>query len=201
MLYIKFEIKNPSKFADFQNLFQHMQETRQDGYQFEDKHGIDNPKEQADPDWENMTDKDYQEYFDAILEVKEDTSQLKRYERFIPEYANGFIESYIAYDKRVAGGFGYKKMDIFNYLEVDFEVEMDHIEAFNDSTGIVKFSTGNYPFGGIERFIYTLKAFELQPIECFDGFAVNELNWETDFVYELVNLPEKTSQYINSLKN
>lgn len=201
MLYIKFEINNLSKFADFQNLFQHMQETRQDGYQFEDVQPTNNKEDQPDPDWENMTDEDYQKYFDAILEVKEDTSQIKRYDRFIPEYANGFIESYIAYDKTEAGNFSYEKMDIFNYLEVAFEVDMNHLEVFIDKTGVVEFSTGNFPYGGMERFIFTLKAFDLTPIECFDGFSVFGFDWKSDFVFESIESAEKTKEYLARFKN
>ena len=75
-------------------------------------------------------------------------------------------------------------MSIFNYLEFGFDVDLNCLEVFKKDKGIIKFSTGNFPFGGLERFFITLKAFQLIPIECFDGFSVNQIDWKSDFDYE-----------------
>ena len=83
-----------------------------------------------------------------------------------------------------------------NYLECGFEVDLNCLEEQQGNIGIAKFSTGNYPFGGLERFIMVLHAFDILPTECFDGFAINQFKWTSNFDYDLIELPEKTKQYL-----
>ena len=83
-------------------------------------------------------------------------------------------------------------------MEYGFEVDLDNLEKINERSGVVEFSTGNYPFGGIERFLITLRAFDLIPTECFDGFNICEFDWLSDFEYNTINLPEKTKAYLNN---
>ena len=78
---------------------------------------------------------------------------------------------------------------------------MDNLDILTDNIGIVEFSTGNFPYGGMERFIMTLKAFDLNPIECYNGFGVFKFNWKTDYVFEDVDLPERTKEYVARYKN
>ena len=96
MLYIKFEINNLSKYTDFQKLFGHMQETRQAGYDADEFE-----EEETEYDWENMTDDEYQKF----LEEPTVTPEMERYQKFIPDYANDFLESYVSFDKNRAGDF------------------------------------------------------------------------------------------------
>ena len=70
------------------------------------------------------------------------------------------------------------------------------MDKLNEDVGIIKLSTGNYPFGGLERFFMTLKAFDLSPIECFNGFTVFEFEWTSEFEYEGIILSEKTKRYL-----
>ena len=83
-----------------------------------------------------------------------------------------------------------------NYLEYSFEVDLDALDKLKEDVGIIKLSTGNYPFGGLERFFMTLKAFDLSPIECFNGFNVFEFDWTSEFDYDGIILSEKTKRYL-----
>lgn len=193
MLFIKFNILDSSKFSDFKKLFAHMVAVRQPGFKFE---------EQELPifDWDNMTDKEMADAFVAMDEFDDkDKQEASRYKMLVPDYANMFLESYINVDNNNLGALGIKDVvTILNYLEHDFEVEMNNLETLNKSLGIVEFSTGNFPFGGIERFLMTLKAFDLIPFECFDGFSIVTFNWTSDFEYDAINLPEKTKTYLKN---
>lgn len=207
MLYIKFEINNLSKYADFQKLFDHMQETRQEGYELEYMINADEIEDTSEPDydWENMSDDEFQKLKDMWEEeIKNSkplpTPAMKRYLKFIPDYANSFLESYVSFDKKTAGDFSFETLGIFNYLEVTFEVDMDNLEILTDNIGIVEFSTGNLPYGGMERFIMTLKAFDLNSIECYNGFGVFKFDWKTDYVFEDIDLPERTKEYVARYK-
>ena len=75
-------------------------------------------------------------------------------------------------------------------MEYGFEVDMINLKKINQDTGIVEFSTGNYPFGGLDRFIITLAAYNLKPIMCFDGFNKCEITWNSLYQYNLNILPK-----------
>lgn len=195
MLFIKFKIHDSEKYIDFKKLYTHMVAIRQPNFEFEEE-------EPLDFDWDNMTEKEIEEAVNKLSEIGDDDIQAtKRYEMLIPDYANNIIESFTKLDQDKAGSFGFDKMGIFNYLEYSFEVDFDKLESLNKTNGIVEFSTGNYPFGGMERFLITLKAFDLEPTEYFDGFSIFELNWETDYKYNSIELPEKTKLYLNQFKS
>ncbi len=188
MLYIKFKIPNQEAFTDFQKLYLHMVEVRKPGFEFDD--------ETDKIDWANITEAEMDALFD------EDLQQVKRYNAFFPDYANSFLERYLEFDNEKAGALGLlNKASIMNYLEQSFEVDMDKLEKLNEDFGIVEFSTGNYPFGGLERFFMVLKAFKLIPIECFNGFTIYEFDWINDFDYKAIEFPERTKEYLNLKSN
>lgn len=179
-----------------------MVKTRQIGFEFEEELESEEPEY----DWENMTDDEFQKTMSIWSEGTSEskpilTPEMKRYKQLIPDYANNFLESYLGFDKKRAGVFGFNALGIFNYLEFTFEVDMDNLEKLNEDIGIVEFSTGNYPFGGIERFLMTLKAFDLIPTECFNGFIIYEFDWTSDYLHDVIELTEKTKQYLARFKN
>lgn len=201
MLYIQFQIKNPSKYTDFQKLFDHMVATRQVGFEFDNEEPED---EEPEYDWEAMSDDESQAIINGWFEEASKpilTPEMKRYQQVIPDYASDFLDSYLGFDKKRAGAFAFHALSIFNYLEVTFEVDMDCLKKLSNHIGIVEFSTGNYPFGGLERFLMTLKAFDLIPTECFNGFTVYEFNWTSAFEHEAIALPQKTKAYLSTFKN
>jgi hypothetical protein len=183
MLYITFTIASPEKFTAFKKLYQHMCAIRTPDYQ--ETAGAETI------DWTTATE----EEMDAFMD--KDSPKIELFHRLFPEYAQQFLANYF-YDD--AGKSVLEQEDIvsfFNYLEYGFEVDLSVLEQFANNEGIVKFSTGNYPFGGLERFFMTLKAFEMHPLECFDGFEVFQFQWTAENEFEALILPEKTMEYLS----
>ncbi|WP_452230807.1 hypothetical protein [Lacinutrix sp. MEBiC02404] len=187
MLYIKFNIQNASKYLDFQKLYAHMVETREPGFNFQDDESA------PEMDWDSM--KNEEEMDEAVKELNDYLDQKPEFHRYhekIPNYANDFLESYLQYDNEKSGYLGeFDPISIFNYLECGFEVDLDSLEKHNEKYGIVRFSTGNYPFGGLERFFITLKAYEIIPLECYDGFTTNQIKWLNNFEYKETEFPKR----------
>ena len=190
MLYISFNILDTLKFKDFKNLHKHMVNVRKPNYEFPD----DSPK----IDWDS---KQTQEEVDIAVKELSDyldiAPEIHRRKAFIPDYAITYLEKYINADNAKLEALGLQNVDsIFNYLEYGFEVDIDNLEKLNANSALINFSTGNYPFGGIERFIITLKAFGLTATECFDGFTISKIEWLSDIEYKTTELPEKTKAYL-----
>lgn len=177
MLYIKFDLTDPQKFEDFEILYAHLCHTRTPDFE---------PLEEREQnlDWDTMSDEEMQVAIAQMFDAGDPEVQAKkRYEQFIPTYADTFLEDFVAYDEVKAGRYGFHKMGIFNYLEVGFEVDFDALELLGPTLGIIKFHTGNYPFGGLERFLICMRAFGLTPTECYDGFSVQQIIWSAPFEY------------------
>jgi hypothetical protein len=187
---MKFRVKDSSKFIDFQKLYNHLVDVRQPNFEFKE--------EIPDFNWTNMNDKEVEEALEIIdASFDDEAIALKRYDEVIPNYANLFFKKYFKIDNDKLGNFGVQEvLSIFNYLEFGFEVDLNKLEVLDENISIVEFSTGNYPFGGLERFFITLKAFNLIPIECFDGFSVNQIDWESDFKFNFIELQEQTKIYL-----
>lgn len=187
MLYIKFTIQNQEKYHDFKKLYEHMVMTRQLGFEFEE----DEPPE---IDWTVS-----QEELDRVMPIldtfNDKTDEERRYERVIQDYANEFLEQYRMHDENIAGAYGFDCMRIFNYLEFSFEVDMNNLEKLKEDVGLVEFTALGFPYGGIERFLMVLRAFELIPVECYSGFTVYEFDWTSEFSHKAIELPEKTKLY------
>lgn len=194
MLYVKFKINETEKFNDFKKLYNHLVAVRQPDFDF--------GNEEPDFDWNSMSQKEMEEAFIKIDEASDKVAlELERYQNTIPEYATSFFKKYLKIDNDKLGQLGTQKvLSIFNYLEFGFEVDFNHLEI-NATNGIIEFSTGNFPFGGLERFFITLKAFNMIPTECFDGFSVNEIQWESDFEYDFVEMKNETEAYIQKFKS
>ncbi len=193
MLYIKFNIRNAQKYTDFQRVYEHMVMVRQPGFEFEEE-------EPEEIDWDKLSDEEMDQVISAFSE--EEDLEIKRYKDLIPSYANSFFEKYFQVDNAKLGPLGILEVSsMLNYLEYGFEVDMDRLERLDEQTGMVEFSTGNYPYGGMERFLIALKAFELIPTECYNGFTVYQFDWTSDFEHEAIELPEKTKAYLKRFEN
>jgi hypothetical protein len=196
MLYIKFNITDPSKYTDFKKLYEHMLQVRQPNFVIEDE-------KTPEFDWDNMTDKEVNIAIETLLDYcEQDKIDFKRFQRLIPKYASIYLKSYLKQDCQ-----NLKLLDesdaisILNYLEYGFEVDLNEIENLNTDLCILKFSTGNYPFGGLERILITLRSFDLIPVEFFDGFSVSKLDWISKFEYNIISLPKKTKEYLKNFEN
>ena len=184
MLYIKFTIENPKKLTNFNAVYQHMCAVRTPGYQ----------EKEATIDWETATDADIEYYMD------EERPKIELFNQLFPMDTQQFLSGYFEPDSQKSALERADILPFFNYLEYDFEVDLDALDLLENKEAIIKFSTGNYPFGGMDRFIMTLKAFELNPIECFDGFNVFQFEWITDYEYDALILSEKTTEYLKFLR-
>jgi hypothetical protein len=191
MLYIKFNINDPDKYTDFQNLFDFMVKCRDYNFQFEEP-------QKEEIDWNNLSS----EEMDRILDEEEEREMNPNYletkliKEIIPQYAMEFLQSFSEHDQQYAGNFGFNFDGILSYLIIDFEVELDQLKSIEKYSGVLEFSTGNYPFGGLERFFITLKAYDVIPFEYFNGFKVHGLTWNSNFNYEVQEFPEKTKEYL-----
>lgn len=186
MLYIKFKIQDASKYRDFQKLYDHMVMVRQPNFVIED----DEPPEF---DWDHMTAQESEVAIETLLDYCErDKLDFMRFQKLIPNYASVYLESYYKQDSDNVEPLSESDSNaILNYLEYGFEVDLNKLQNPTKDLSIVEFSTGNFPFGGLERFLMTLKAFDLLPVECFDGFSALRLDWTTEFEYDSTVLPEK----------
>ncbi|PQJ81852.1 hypothetical protein [Polaribacter glomeratus] len=186
MLYIKFTISNQEKFIAFKEVYNHMCAVRKPGYQEKEA--------TIDIDWETATDEDIDSFMDG------DRPKIELFNQLFPVYAQEFLSNYFSYDNSKSVLVRADILPYFNYLEYGFEVDLNVLEELQNNEGIVKFSTDNYPYGGMERFLMTLKAFELNPIECFDGFNVYQFQWTSDYEHDAIILSEKTKEYLEFLQ-
>ncbi len=159
MLYIKFRRNSKAYYAEFLTLFEHLQKVRSIGMEAIDKSYFN-------LDWEHVS----ADEFEALTDIN--YPKYKRIEEYFPPAVQ---ENLLQYSNSVTVKNEYL-LEILNYLEVGFEVDLNEMEQLNETTWQVHFSTGNYPFGGIDRFIIVLKAFGLMPFEYFDGFKTVSLD-------------------------
>ena len=171
-----------------------MDNVRQPGFKFEEP-------EPTIIDWDNLSKEETDEAYKKLIDSLDEDPAEERYKSIIPDYANDFLEKYLGVDNDKLGVLGIQKaLSIFNYLEFDFEVYLTRLEKQNEHFGIIEYETDNFPYGGIDRFLMVMKAFELQPKECFDGFTIFEFEWKTDYEYEPIEFPEKTKEYLNRIR-
>ncbi|WP_339924536.1 hypothetical protein [uncultured Cyclobacterium sp.] len=196
MLYIKFDIQDPTKFKDFQKLYAHMETVRQPGFKFEEE-------ESPVIDWEKVTnEEEVNEALKKLDDFFDEDPAVKRYQKLIPDYVNEFLECYLVVDNDKLGTLGIQEtLAIFNYIEFGFEVFFTKLENQDNKSGLIEYVADNFPYGGIDRFLMVLKAFDMIPTECFDGFTIFEFEWNTDFEYSTKDLPEKTKNYLKSKRN
>ena len=188
MLYVKFTVQDPPKFEDFKKVYDHMVMLRQPGFELEEDEG-------PEFDWDALTKEETDKAMEEVHAFLDETDEERRYKKLFPKYAQEYLASYVGYDAQRAGVFGFEISGIFNYLEYSMEVDMDKLQMINETLGVVEFSALAYPYGGMERFLMVLKAFDLIPTECFNGFTVYEFEWTSEFVHEGIELPEETKRY------
>lgn len=166
----------------FRALYNHMFAVRIAGYEAKE--------DELEFDWNTSTP----EEIDNLMD--EDKPKIELFKTLIPDDVSEVLCNYFYFENTKSMLSIEDKLSYINYLEYSFEVNLDLLERCENGDGIVKISTGNYPFGGLERFMITLKAFKLAPFECFDGFNVCALNWVSDVEYEATILSEKTKEYL-----
>lgn len=182
MLYIIFKINEKEKFKDFLVVYNYMLDVRRLEY-----------KEKEDDfkiDWATATEEEMNAFWD------EDRPKITIFDTLFTTYASQFLLRFFDSENATSAFINENKVSFINYLQAGFEVCFDGLEELKDNKFMIKFSTGNYPFGGLDRFLITLKAFDLLPIECFNGFDVVQIIWTSEFKYEANVLSEKTKMYL-----
>jgi hypothetical protein len=176
MLYIKCKISFPENVIAFQKFYKYLLKDKKEVYQM----------------------KAYEDFMD--LEDRLQERALKLYDEYFPLKAQSFINDFLEYE----GGFneikGESITSLFSYLDVDFEVDFTNLVIENDIL-CINFSTGNYPYGGMRRFLMVIKAFGGEPIECFNGFDVYEFKWTSKYEHKAKVLKDKTKSYLNLHNN
>lgn len=185
MLYIQFKISQEAQFTAFKALYEHLVAVRTPDFSVEvDMEAVD---------WATLTEEEEELLFD------EDLQQQQRYHQLFPSDAQTVIERYFEHDNAKLGPPGIQEVSsIMNYLEYDFEVDLNQLEKLTEGEGLVQFSTGNYPYGGMERFLIVLRAFGMVATECYDGFTIYEFEWTSEFEHLAIELPEKTKAYLEN---
>ena len=95
--------------------------------------------------------------------MDEDTPKIALFHQLFPAYAQQFLSGYFSYENNKSRLVREDLLPFFNYLEYGFEVDLYPLEWLSSHEVLLKFATGNYPYGGMDRFLMTLKAFELRP--------------------------------------
>ena len=188
MLFIKFTIGDMEKYQDFRKVYEHMIMTREPGFEFEEEEALHS-------DWDSTSNSEVYEDISTSLLATKHPEEERRWFALIPDYAQKYLASYLGYDMSRAGALSFSMLGILNYLEFSMEVEMNNLQIIKNLTGLVEFSALAYPYGGMERFLMVMKAFDLIPIECFNGFTVYEFDWVSEFTHEAIDLPEATRRY------
>jgi hypothetical protein len=181
MLYIKFNISDREKFSAFKAVYNHMCNVREPNYREKDR----------EIDWETASEEEIDRFMD------QDWPKIELFNTLFPAYTNQVLNSYFYSDNSKNVVVNEDKASLINYLEYGFEVDLDALQELQNNEGIIKISTGNYPFGGLDRFLMTLKSFGLMPFECFDGFDVIKYNWISEIEYEEMILIDKTKEYLS----
>ncbi|GLB49380.1 hypothetical protein [Neptunitalea lumnitzerae] len=173
MLYVKFLVEDTIKYEDFLVLFAHMQKVREPNFKFDDE--VD-----TSIDYANLTEEDFAYLLNPNRHIE------KRFRTYIPEYVNELLHIYVGAKEETEDGLNSEVLSIFNYLESGFEVDFKESIKEVNHMKMITFTSGNYPFGGLERFLIVLKAFTLLPYECNDGFGIQEIEWISDFKYRYI---------------
>ena len=180
MLYIKFNILNKEKFSAFKKVYNHMCDVRRPNYK----------EKEREIDWETATEEEIDNFMDP------DWPKVELFKTLFPDYTNQILNNYFSFDSTNVILIDEDKASLINYLEYGFEVDLDNLNEFQNNEGIIKISTGNYPFGGLDRFLMTLKSFSLIPFECFNGFNVFQFDWISEIEYDAITLTDKTKLYL-----
>lgn len=131
-----------------------------------------------------------------ITKPKEERSSDKLWLKLIPLYAREFIGRY--YQDKPCEEYDWEKLygyrDMVTYLQFGFEVEFDSLKV-TGSTARLSFGAYAFPYGGMDRFLVFLKAYECIPTWAYNGFEVIQFHWEGDYAYDVTEFPEKTKAY------
>lgn len=130
-----------------------------------------------------------------VIKPKEKGKPLSFWSKTIPEYAKEAFREYYKEDKtdRDIDSYGFRA--IINYMEFGLEVDLDNLVELENDQARLEYTALAFPYGGMDRLLVFMIAYDLIPFESFDGFSVFEFTWISKFQYDGTNLEDKTKAY------
>lgn len=140
---------------------------------------------------------DFKKVYDILYKIKrkEVGKPLNFWSKTIPEYAKEVFREYYKEEKteRDIDSYGFKAT--INYIEFGLEVDLDNLIELENGQARLEYTALAFPYGGMDRLLLFLVAYDLIPLESFNGFSVIEFNWVSKFQYDWKELEEKTESY------
>ncbi len=140
----------------------------------------------------------FKKIYDVLYEIKpkEESKPLVFWEETIPEYAKTFLQRFYKLENALSPLVRENFKATVNYLEFGLEADFTNLTMINATTASIGFQALGYPYGGMDRLLIFLKAFDCIPNEVFNGFSVCQLSWDTLYDYSSLDLPKKTATYL-----
>lgn len=136
--------------------------------------------------------------YEVLYEIKpkEESRPLEFWEAVIPEYAKTFLQSFYKVENSLSQLVRENFKATVNYLEFGLEVDFTGLIMVDVTTVRINFEALGYPYGGMDRLLIFLNAFDCIPNEVFNGFSVCQISWDTLYEYSATELPEETATYL-----
>ncbi|MFT5891211.1 MAG: hypothetical protein ACI9Y7_001312 [Dokdonia sp.] len=140
----------------------------------------------------------FRKIYDVLYEIKpkEESRPLEFWKETIPEYVKTFLQGFYNLENALSNLVRDSFKATVNYLEFGLEADFTGLTMVDATTARIDFEALGYPYGGMDRLLIFLKAFNCIPNEVFNGFSVCQLSWDTLYDYSATELPEKTATYL-----
>lgn len=140
----------------------------------------------------------FKKIYDVLYEIKpkEESKPIEFWQEIIPPYAKLFLQGFYKEENILSPLIHESFKSFINYLEFGLEADFIDVTAINSTKSQVRFVALGYPYGGMDKLMIFLKAFDCIPYEIFNGFSVCSLSWNTTYEYSAIELPEKTKAYL-----
>jgi len=112
------------------------------------------------------------------IKAKGERKEIDFWIKLLPDY----VKRYYRMRKLDRANTNFKNM--VEYLQWGLEANLDDLKKTGEDIGRLDFSTGNYPYGGMDRLMVFVNAFDCRPIEIYNGFNVNSVSWISKFNFE-----------------
>ena len=142
--------------------------------------------------------KDLKKIYTILEEIKpvETSLDTEEWEVLIPTYAKEIIAKY--YHEQPISKESFE--NFINYLEFSLEADFNELSIIDKNKALIKYTPIAYPYGGMERLLVLLRAFDCIPTECYNGFTVYQFKWNSLFDHDAIELPKQTEIYKASFK-
>lgn len=135
--------------------------------------------------------------YNVLFEIKpkEESKPIEFWQEMIPNYAKDFLGGYYEEEKALSMLIPASFTDTINYLEFGLEVDLEGLVQVDETKIRLDYTALSFPYGGMDRLMIFLKAYDCIPCEAYTGFSVVKLNWTSAYDYEATELAEETQLY------